>query len=1153
MTHNLRRMVPGVLVCAATWFVTASGQEPIVHSARHVPDEVIVQYKPASAGSRRDAIVARRGARVLRRLENLDRVRLAAGAAIESEIAALKNDPDVAGVQPNYIRDVTLVPNDPYWTSNSLWGLSKIQAPSAWTISTGTQQVVVADIDTGVNYNHPDLAQNMWRNPGEIAANGVDDDANGYIDDVYGIDAFNDDSDPMDDHSHGTHTAGTIGAIGNNGIGVSGVNWNVRILACKAFGADGSGTDLAAIECFQYITALKNKGINIRVSSNSWGSARDTIVPPAMKSAIDAAAAAGILNVFAAGNFGTNNDVTPFDPASIDSAGSVSVAASDSVDARASFSNYGAASVDIAAPGVSILSTGITGYVSKSGTSMATPHVAGVAALVSGLKPSLTPAGLRTLLMNTADPLPAWNGIVASGGRLNAYLGALDAGGDIAPTVSVTSPASGATFTAPASTTVMASASDADGTIAKVDFYANGVLIGSDTTTPYSATWSGAPAGLYAITAVATDNRQFTTTSAAVSVSVTAPTVPSATRLNVALSSSGSTVTASSTFSTNYLATYAIDGDRKAWLWGRTWADQSSGAFPDWLRVDFGATRTIDEIDVISGHNSLSVDPTATSTSTSAVKDFQVQYWSGSQWTVVPGGSVTGNQLVWRRFTFMAVSTTAIRVVVTGGPALTRIGELEAYEASTAPPPPPPTGRMNVAQTVNGGRVSASSTFSTNYAATYAIDGIRKSGLWGTTWADATAGVYPDWLQVDFSGSKTIDEIDVFSGQLNGSIDPTATTTSAYAVADFQVQYKNGTSWTTVTGGSVTGNQLVWRKFVFTAVTTTAIRVHITRSGNALSRIAEVEAYQSGATAPPVTSLIGFPSDNWWNLDISSAPVDPNSASYIAFINNGSVRRLHPDWGGQATPPDSIAIYGMPYIVVDSTVPKKAVQFRWPTESDGVDRTTNVSVPFYPIPDSVITEPYMIEGGYPGNVDRRSVQDRHLLIVDRDKRHLYELYNVYYDGTKWVADCGAFFDMNKSDRRPDGWTSADAAGLAILPGLVRYDEVFGTAEIQHAFRMTTRATNGYVYPASHRAGSNPSALPMGARLRLKASKDISGFTPEMQRVFRAMKRYGLIVADNGSDMFISGAFDMRWNNIVPYDAFRALNASDFEVITLGYK
>ena len=153
-------------------------------------------------------------------------------------------------------------------------------------------------------------------------------------------------------------------------------------------------------------------------------------------------------------------------------------------------------------------------------------------------------------------------------------------------------------------------------------------------------------------------------------------------------------------------------------------------------------------------------------------------------------------------------------------------------------------------------------------------------------------------------------------------------------------------------------------------------------------------------------------------------------------------------------------------------------------------------------------------------------------------RHLYELYNVFYDGTKWLADSGAFFDMNTNDRRPDGWTSADAAGLAILPGLVRYDEVFGTDEIRHAFRVTVRATNGYVFPASHRAGSTVGALPMGARLRLKASKDISGFTPELQRIFRAMKRYGLIVADNGTDMFISGTHDTRWSNAILNPAFQ---------------
>jgi hypothetical protein len=301
-----------------------------------------------------------------------------------------------------------------------------------------------------------------------------------------------------------------------------------------------------------------------------------------------------------------------------------------------------------------------------------------------------------------------------------------------------------------------------------------------------------------------------------------------------------------------------------------------------------------------------------------------------------------------------------------------------------------------------------------------------------------------------------------------------------------------------------------------------------------------------------------FPPDNWWNLDISNWPVDANSASFISFINNGGTRRLHPDFGGNAGTGN--AIYGIPYGVVTNitNADLKAVQFQYSKESDGVDHATHTSFPFYPIPTEAITQPAWIEGGDPGNVDLRSSQDRHLLIVDRDRNHLYELYNVFYNSSqgKWYAGSGAFFDMNTNNRRPDTWTSADAAGLAILPGLVRYDEVYdpNVSEIRHAFRVTVRATNGYVYPASHRAGSTAGALPMGARLRLKASVDVTQRTndPNIQKVFRAMQRYGLIVADNGSDMYITGTHDIRWNNGVLNPAFRSLTANDFEVIQLGY-
>jgi len=297
-----------------------------------------------------------------------------------------------------------------------------------------------------------------------------------------------------------------------------------------------------------------------------------------------------------------------------------------------------------------------------------------------------------------------------------------------------------------------------------------------------------------------------------------------------------------------------------------------------------------------------------------------------------------------------------------------------------------------------------------------------------------------------------------------------------------------------------------------------------------------------------------FPADNWWNTDISGAPVDAGSQSFINFI--GGTRALHPDMGGEVSP-GSVATYGMPFCVVDGDQPKKQVVFQYWDESDGN------GVPFYPIPDQAITQAHWVEGGEPGSVDLRADEDRHLLIVDRDNKLLYELYNVWYDtgANQWHAGSGAFFDLKTNDRRPDGWTSADAAGLAILPGLVRYDEVYDGAitDIGHAFRVTVRATNGYVYPGSHRAGSTSGALPMGARLRLKTT-DANGqdpalrtADPNMRKVFRAMQKYGLIVADNGSDMYITGTFDTRWNNDVLNPAFGLLKAGDFQVVQLGWK
>jgi hypothetical protein len=307
--------------------------------------------------------------------------------------------------------------------------------------------------------------------------------------------------------------------------------------------------------------------------------------------------------------------------------------------------------------------------------------------------------------------------------------------------------------------------------------------------------------------------------------------------------------------------------------------------------------------------------------------------------------------------------------------------------------------------------------------------------------------------------------------------------------------------------------------------------------------IAVVEA--APVLLEPLAGRQVFPADNWWNQDISGAPVDPRSAPLIDFISGRSatnptaVRRLHPDFG----PPP----YGIPYVVVSGDQPRVPVTFGYAGESD----TGIAGLPGYPIPEEAKTTPNYIEGGVAGG---GSSGDRHLLVIDRDRWILYETFATTWNAAagRWDAGSGAIFNLASNTRRPEGWTSADAAGLAIFPGLVRYDEVFGAAEITHAFRVTTRATNGYVWPASHRAGSNASAPPLGTRLRLKASKDISTFTPEIQRIFRAMKRYGLIVADNGSDMYISGTMDARWNNSVLNPAFRALTADDFEVIELGW-
>ena len=363
------------------------------------------------------------------------------GQTPEQAMAALAAQPGVVDVEPDLPLRIDRIPNDSRFSF--LYGLNNngqtggvadadIDAPEAWDLATGGD-VLVAVIDTGVDYTHPDLAANIWTNPGEIPGNGVDDDGNGFVDDVHGYDFANGDPDPRDDNNHGTHVAGIIAAVGDNGQGVVGVNWRARIMALKFMDANGRGSTSAAIQALDYAVRM-----GARVSNNSWGGGGFS---RALRDAIAAAGRAGHLFVAAAGNDGVNADRSPHYPSGYTLDNIVSVAATDDADRLARFSNYGAASVDLGAPGVSIEST-LRGnrYGSLSGTSMATPYVTGAAALLLAANPGLTVAQLKAALLDNVDPIAALRGRSLTGGRLNLFR-ALSAVAQAAPPANPAPPA----------------------------------------------------------------------------------------------------------------------------------------------------------------------------------------------------------------------------------------------------------------------------------------------------------------------------------------------------------------------------------------------------------------------------------------------------------------------------------------------------------------------------------------------------------------------------------------------------------------------------------------------------------------------------------------------------------------------------------------
>lgn len=302
-------------------------------------------------------------------------------------------------------------------------------------------------------------------------------------------------------------------------------------------------------------------------------------------------------------------------------------------------------------------------------------------------------------------------------------------------------------------------------------------------------------------------------------------------------------------------------------------------------------------------------------------------------------------------------------------------------------------------------------------------------------------------------------------------------------------------------------------------------RRHARRIEGLLENFTVHASYQS----PSLDGRRLFPPDDPWNTDISKEPVDPNSATLVASI--GPDKSLHPDfgtiWNG--------APWGIPYVLVPGNQPKVKVTFTYDDQSDPGP---------YPIPPDA-----PIEGGPHGT------GDRHVIVIDKDHWVLYELFRAFpQPNGSWKAGAGAIFDLKKkSPQRPIGWTSADAAGLPVMPGLIRYDEIVGEGKLTHAIRFTARHTRrAFVYPASHFASRSqaPSLPPMGMRVRLKADYDISRFTPECRVILQGLKTYGMILADNGGPWFISGAPDSRWNDS-HLDLLKHVQGSDFEVVRLG--
>ncbi|HYO62718.1 MAG TPA: S8 family serine peptidase [Pyrinomonadaceae bacterium] len=785
-------------------------------------------------------------------------------------------------------------------------------------------------IDTGIRPTHQDFGGRA-----SIAADFVGDGRGGN-----------------DCNGHGTHVAGTLG--GNSyGVAKGATIHGVRVLNCA-----GSGAFSWIIAGVDWVTA--NHASPAVANMSLGGSAYDPL-----DTAVRNSIASGVTYVIAAGNSGA--DANGFSPARVGEA--LTVANSTISETMAGDSNGGPV-VDLFAPGTNITSAWIGSNLATntiSGTSMASPHVAGVAALYLQANPGAAPATVHAAIVNNASvgkisgifipdtpnrllyslfPSPARVLTVASSNPASGVSVAVspndnnNQGSGLTQFTRTYGPNTVVNLSAPPSAggntfqkwqrdgldysfnTSTSVTMDSDHTLTAVyaaapiqvqvsvqtnpaglSFTVDGTTyVGSQTftwaqgsshtigtTSPQGGgggtqyVWSGWSDGGAIIHTVAptsdtTYTANFTTS-----------------RQNVALASNGATASASTTHSAGFPAASVINGDRRGVGWGTPsggWNDATINAFPDWVQVDFGGVKTIDEVDVFTLQDDYPnpAEPTEAMEFTQyGVTSFEVQYWTGAAWATVPGGSVSGNNKVWRKFVFSPLTTDKIRVLVNGSLAgYSRVIEVEAYQAVAVEAP-----GTNVALAANGATASASTTYSAAYPAASVINGERRGQGWGTSgggWNDATINAYPDWVQVDFSGSKTINEINVFTLQDDyaNPAEPTDTMTfTQYGVTAFDVQYWNGSAWVTVPGGSVSGNNLVRRSFTFPSVTTDKIRVLVNGSLAGYTRLIEVEAYT------PKTNLALAS-----NGATASASSEYDAARAAGGANNGDRKGLNWETGG---------------------------------------------------------------------------------------------------------------------------------------------------------------------------------------------------------------------------------------------------------------